>query len=1060
LIDQDIFNETIKPEIILCKNNLERTELGILSGTYQIRQQLYLGNINTLTLKAPIFVERNHQLVINKFIEEISNRRLIKFIKGNYIEYYVIHTITKVMDDDGEYKEVQCYSLGIELKDKSIKDYKATSVNAAAVMNDVLSETLWTVDYIDSEFLIKYRQFELSGSVLDCLIQIAETFNGVLVYDTINRKVSMYKIENIGVDTGFTVGYGKLLRHISYEETSSEYCTRLKVFGKNGISINSVNPAGTNYIENFSSILYPFHELPDGTVVNPPRDISVDLARAIIAYQNKLENYTPTFNSLLSQLKSLQEILTSQQNVLDELENELAIIDDNISVANASGQDPSGYIAQKNAKQTEIDNQKATINGIQAQINNVNQQIQNLKNDLSVENNFTQNQLLELNPHIVVQEYVNEYIDDPEELLKAAKEEFVKLQEPKLKVEISIVNLFEVLDEKRNWDKIGLGNVIYIKHEPLGINISAKIIQIDFDYETGDVNLVISNFKEILTDYERFIKNLYNVISSSTQFDNRKYLIDDNILLTSDIYQTINNTWDAAKREIVASNNNTVEISRKGIRVYDLNNPNKQLILQHGIMALTSDGGNTWKTAITPEYIVAETVRGVLGQFVQLRANQIILGDNGEKIPDLVIQSANYWNSVENIAKNYSNSKDTTLRQDLRLNAPLPTSILMDNSGITAYTSDPNKFARLDYRGLYVQNGAIQITSELGTTMITSTGINASAINAGALNGIHLHIGSGNQSFHATNEGIWLGNQVFGNAPFRVDMNGNAVLNSLTANYATINNSGFNNGQIVGSSMTIGSGNSVLKFDPAYGLWAGNANFNSAPFRVGLNGDMVANNGIFTGQINSSSINSSSINGGSISGTSINVNNRFIVDSQGNMTANSANISGNINMTGGTINWNNVNSDPDIAVAQNAANYAQNLAYQIVSGNYTGGTFIDRNNIISPNITGATITGSVLQTNFPNSNRIVIDSGGMKSYNSSNQYHGVVLESNNFSSISFYYLGQYRGELAQVAGTIQLTSTIGSIIIEAGSGSPVSLRGLVDFSYATVTGLNVPARFA
>jgi hypothetical protein len=59
------------------------------------------------------------------------------------------------------------------------------------------------------------------------------------------------------------------------------------------------------------------------------------------------------------------------------------------------------------------------------------------------------------------------------------------------------------------------------------------------------------------------------------------------------------------------------------------------------------------------------------------------------------------------------------VRNDLRLNAPLPTSLTMDSNGITASTSDPSKFARMDYRGVYVQGGAIEVRRDDGyVTMV------------------------------------------------------------------------------------------------------------------------------------------------------------------------------------------------------------------------------------------------------------------------------------------------------------------------------------------------------
>src|SRR5690606_26422235 len=62
---------------------------------------------------------------------------------------------------------------------------------------------------------------------------------------------------------------------------------------------------------------------------------------------------------------------------------------------------------------------------------------------------------------------------------------------------------------------------------------------------------------------------------------------------------------------------------------------------------------------------------------------------------------------------------DSLLRNDLRLTSPLPTSISMNQDGITAYTThDPNAYARLDHRGLYIRNGAIQIDGDFGAPVM------------------------------------------------------------------------------------------------------------------------------------------------------------------------------------------------------------------------------------------------------------------------------------------------------------------------------------------------------
>ncbi|PED20029.1 carbohydrate-binding protein CenC [Bacillus toyonensis] len=58
------------------------------------------------------------------------------------------------------------------------------------------------------------------------------------------------------------------------------------------------------------------------------------------------------------------------------------------------------------------------------------------------------------------------------------------------------------------------------------------------------------------------------------------------------------------------------------------------------------------------------------------------------------------------------------IQADLRLTSPLPTTISLDSSGITANTAKADSFARMDYRGVYCKKGAIQIERQDGYNLI------------------------------------------------------------------------------------------------------------------------------------------------------------------------------------------------------------------------------------------------------------------------------------------------------------------------------------------------------
>ncbi|OMC76792.1 hypothetical protein BK125_17210 [Paenibacillus odorifer] len=184
-----------------------------------------------------------------------------------------------------------------------------------------------------------------------------------------------------------------------------------------------------------------------------------------------------------------------------------------------------------------------------------------------------------------------------------------------------------------------------------------------------------------------------------------------------------------------------------------------------------------------------------------------------------------------------------------------------------------------------------------------------------------------------------------------------------------------------------------------------------------------------------------------------------------NATLVNADISGNINMTSGTMSWSNINSDPTISTAQTTANTAINGVSAIASGTYSG-TFINGKMIYSPTlqggriignsiegstITGATIIGGLFKT-ADSGNRIELNSGGLNSYNGSNQLHGVRIESSNYSSLGFWSDGTFRGSVEAIGGSLQIKPSGGDLVLNANTNTVV-MHGKVDFSDAIVTGL-------
>ncbi|MGI6227621.1 MAG: phage tail spike protein, partial [Peptococcales bacterium] len=611
----DLTKKPLKPKMFLAKP--DRTIIAVLPEAYAVKSIIRLGNINELTLFLPYELDNNHVLIRNHHVDLLRVRYLLKYKIGNYEEWYRIEKINDVEDEDGSRTEISLLSLGCELGDKIIRGYQKDSINAHEALEVALSGSAWNIDYIDSKFLVMYRSFEIpSATALDFVFNIAKTFNGIILFNTEHRTISLYSPENIGADTGFKVSYSKYLKSINRDYSGDEIVTRLRVYGKDGLTISRVNPTGTDYIEDYSYFMYPFERDEDRNVISHSEYMSDSLCHALLDYKDTVANYDGVFTTLLEQRGHKYNEITVATNELHSLKIDLSVVLDSIDVAQSKGESVSDLLQNKRDLEDDIEDKESEINILENELSLIDGQISDLKSDISLVNNFTPEQITELSLYVVEREWTDENYFDDEELYLAAQEKLEELRKPKTKIDISIVNFKEIVTEQRNWNKLNLGDYITIQHEKFNLSVKAKIIEIVHDFDEGDISLVIADTIDANDDTDKFIKLLYDSMSSSTVVDMNKFKWNGIEQTQSDVSLLLNNTWDAAERSINAGVNEAVTIDRRGITVADSSDPLRFIRLTHGAMGLTVDGGNTYKQAITPDGIVGERIMGriLIGQ--------------------------------------------------------------------------------------------------------------------------------------------------------------------------------------------------------------------------------------------------------------------------------------------------------------------------------------------------------------------------------------------------------------------------------------------------------------
>lgn len=608
------------------------TTISKISEAFDISYVMKLGTVDKLTFRIPVKVEKDRAFIHNHHIDMAKPRYLIKMIVDKKTEYFVITETSKSMNQSGKTVTFSVYGLGYELIDKNIRRYEQESANlrehaealveGERVKGQLIKATNWKIDYVDEMFTRTgtNRTYEVtSKTVLQAIYDLAKVYNALILWNTRDRKISFVRPQSVGSNKGLRFQNGKYLESADIKIDATETITRLKPYGKDNITIADVHILGVPYLESFKWYMYPFEMDSNGNVLQSSHYFSDDMCKAIIAYEELVVEKAEDFKLMQKQLEIHQKALFDSESKISELETELKIAWDKIDVSNASVEKDANLntpdlppehwelVAEKDRIQRRLDRELDNRTEIDVLVHNQEKEIRDLRKLLSRENNFTPPQIDQMLQFTIEKEYNASSVEMAEDLLEDAKKAFEELSKPKISARVNIVNFLESIEAQHDWNKLNLGDDVYVEESDLEFSIKAKITQITFNFETKNINLTIEN--ELDTD-DKISEMLESGVTGNAIINHDKWewdLSKENNGMINDI---INNKWEAEKNAIEAGYEQLIEISERGIIVTSPDEPCKKVIIQAGRIALTQDCGNTWKTAINPDGIWAEQLWG------------------------------------------------------------------------------------------------------------------------------------------------------------------------------------------------------------------------------------------------------------------------------------------------------------------------------------------------------------------------------------------------------------------------------------------------------------------
>lgn len=155
---------------------------------------------------------------------------------------YVVKEVTRGTDGTAKITA----TLDMEaLEGKSFRSFKTTEQTIQAALQLAFAGTGWT---IAESTITKKRTLSMTNvSAMDILKQALKTYRAEILVDSKNQQIYIY--ESVGSDKGVYFTSQLNLKKLSVQSTSYDFYTELEPYGKDGMTIESVNN-GKTYVEN------------------------------------------------------------------------------------------------------------------------------------------------------------------------------------------------------------------------------------------------------------------------------------------------------------------------------------------------------------------------------------------------------------------------------------------------------------------------------------------------------------------------------------------------------------------------------------------------------------------------------------------------------------------------------------------------------------------------------------------------------------------------------------------------------------------------------------------
>jgi hypothetical protein len=472
---------------------------------------------------------------------------------------------------------------------------------------------------------------------------VETAYQCIFTFDTINKKINAYSTTTATTSTDIYMSFNNLIEKIKINEVTQEFCTALNVKGGGDLSINQVNPLGTNTIYNLS-------------YYKSTAWMTQNLIDAINAWEALILANQPTYADLLTQLQSYNATLVTQNSDLVELQTAYKALEQVYIARVAQGLDTSDIKTQMDAKQVEINAQNVAITQTEALITNITAQLTAINTLVSFSSNFTAAQIIELDEFLVGSTYQNENFiqtdlmelseiqEQAQELYDQAVFVLSKLSQPRYEFSLDAINFIALEEYSTFTSQLELGSVItldldggltlfesnYVPASGSSTLVYPVVLGFDIDYEDPTNFSMVFGNRLRLDDSSFQLSDLMGSSSDSattSSFNSEKWSSWKNNYQDT-VSTFIVSNLDTAKNSVISGSTQNILIDQSGIRIRSLISgstyDDKQIWMNNGVICFTD---NNWETANLALGSIASGSGTVSGLIANVVVGRLLAGN-------------------------------------------------------------------------------------------------------------------------------------------------------------------------------------------------------------------------------------------------------------------------------------------------------------------------------------------------------------------------------------------------------------------------------------------------